>query len=131
MKCDKCQSITGFNYRGKVLCATCIDDLIYRCKKCATSIGFHEQGRGICNNCYGISKASEIKTTPPPITTIDCEICGKPSVTQKGISNLCKSCADKVKLCLHVNCEVIEELVDNYLYTNYLCQECGLRFRSD
>ena len=128
MKCEKCQLNTGFNYRGNVLCATCIDEMIYKCRSCSARIGFNEQGRGFCNSCYEINKASEIKKPPLQTTSIDCEICGKSSVTSIGISNLCKSCAYEVELCPHSNCEVIEELIDNYLHTICLCQDCGLRF---
>jgi len=131
MKCEKCQSITGFNYRGNVLCATCIDEMIYQCRNCSARIGFYEQARGLCNSCNEISKASRPQIRNTPITPVDCEICGESSVKTIGISQLCQTCADEAELCSHSNCEVIEELDDNYLHRIYLCQECGVRFRPD
>lgn len=130
MICEKCSSLTGFNYRGNILCATCIDAMIYKCSNCSARIGFNEQGSGFCSNCYEINKLSKnIVTEPRP--PIDCEICGKSSVLKIGFSALCQKCADTINLCSHRDYEIIEDLIDNYLHTIYLCRECGLRFHPD
>ena len=108
MQCETCSSVTGFNYRGKVLCATCIDKIV--------KADFEK---------YQVSVMRRPPHVPEPV---ECEICGKPSVLAIGISSLCQKCADDAEACEHENYEIIESLEDNYIVTVHLCQDCGVRF---
>jgi hypothetical protein len=129
MKCEKCSSMTGFEYGDCVLCASCIDAMIYKCLNCSARISFNEKATGLCYKCFENCKVPQ--TSVMPLPPIECEICGKLSIENIGLSALCQKCADDCYECSHSNYEVIEELIDNYLHTIYLCHECGLRFKPD
>jgi hypothetical protein len=111
MICQTCSSITGFDYRGRVLCAICIDKMV--------TAEFERNQSALINR------------PPPKPIKVDCEICGKRGEYTVGISSLCKKCASEAESCDHQNYEVIENLIDNYIVTVHICRKCGLRFYSE
>lgn len=110
MRCETCSSITGFKYRGRVLCSVCIN-------------------KGIQEDYARYQR--ELDQRPRIQQVSECEICGKDAATRIGLSSLCQNCAQTVEACDHANVETTETLEDNYLVTRHLCCECGLRFQRD
>ncbi len=102
--------MTGFKYRGKVLCSICID-------------------KGIQQD-YAKYQL-ELQQRPRVSRVDECEMCGNEAVTKIGLSHLCQRCAQNVEACEHENLETTETLEDNYLITRHLCCDCGLRFQPD
>lgn len=100
--------MTGFKYRGNVLCSICID------KEIQKDYAKHQQ---------------ELERPPKLPKPHECEICGNDAITQIGLSRLCQKCVEVVEACDHANLETTETHEDNYLVTLHLCRECGLRFR--
>lgn len=112
MQCETCPNITGFKYRGRILCSSCIDKIV-RADNETRYAQVMEQRR--------IDREKK--------AVKDCEICGKAASAVIGFSDLCESCAKDVESCEHQNLEAEETLEDNYLVTRYLCQDCGVRFQ--
>ncbi len=110
MRCETCSSITGFKYRGRVLCSVCIN-------------------KGIQEDYARYQREIDQRPRTQPVS--ECEICGRVAATKVGLSSLCQACAQTVDACDHANVETTETLEDNYLVTRHLCCECGLRFQSD
>jgi hypothetical protein len=111
MQCETCPNLSGFRYRERILCSTCIDKIV----QAANQKRYEE--------ALALRKIEREKQQVK-----ECEICGKVAVTQFGFSDLCEQCAINVDACQHQDCEVTESLEDNFIVTRNLCRDCGVRF---